>query len=115
MNANPYKGQAVILNTPDNTQLHGSACRVRVVTSWGAFLDCPNAATGVYRAHFTEMAPAEADTSNGHLNGSAPQSPSHAIASGYTGDCCHVCGGMRMRRNGACLVCDDCGTSGGCG
>ncbi len=34
--------------------------------------------------------------------------------SGYTGDECSTCHGVRMRRNGSCLVCEDCGTTTGC-
>lgn len=37
-----------------------------------------------------------------------------ARAQGYTGDTCTSCSGVRMRRNGSCLVCDDCGTTTGC-
>ncbi|MCR4335758.1 MAG: hypothetical protein NUV57_04450 [archaeon] len=33
---------------------------------------------------------------------------------GYTGDQCGGCGSMRVRRNGACTVCDDCGQTSGC-
>jgi ribonucleoside-diphosphate reductase alpha chain len=33
---------------------------------------------------------------------------------GYTGDECSSCGSMRMRRNGSCMLCDDCGTTSGC-
>jgi ribonucleoside-diphosphate reductase alpha chain len=33
---------------------------------------------------------------------------------GYTGDSCSSCGSMRVRRNGTCTVCDDCGTTSGC-
>jgi hypothetical protein len=33
---------------------------------------------------------------------------------GYTGDVCMACGGCRMRRNGACLLCEDCKNSSGC-
>ncbi|PIN85092.1 MAG: ribonucleoside-diphosphate reductase, adenosylcobalamin-dependent [Candidatus Diapherotrites archaeon CG11_big_fil_rev_8_21_14_0_20_37_9] len=33
---------------------------------------------------------------------------------GYTGDQCGGCGSMRVRRNGACTVCDDCGATSGC-
>lgn len=32
-----------------------------------------------------------------------------------TGDLCMNCGGANMQRAGACMVCLDCGTSGGCG
>lgn len=34
--------------------------------------------------------------------------------SGYTGDQCGHCNSMRMKRNGSCLVCEDCGQSTGC-
>ncbi|MCB0279512.1 MAG: vitamin B12-dependent ribonucleotide reductase, partial [Calditrichaeota bacterium] len=33
---------------------------------------------------------------------------------GYTGDQCSGCGSMKVRRNGACTVCDDCGATTGC-
>src|SRR5690606_8123670 len=33
---------------------------------------------------------------------------------GYTGDGCGSCGSMRVRRNGTCVVCEDCGTTSGC-
>ncbi|PZQ18925.1 MAG: hypothetical protein DI565_00525 [Ancylobacter novellus] len=43
-----------------------------------------------------------------------PKTTGTARAIGYTGDVCGDCGGFRMRRTGACVVCDDCGRSGGC-
>lgn len=39
---------------------------------------------------------------------------SAARSVGYTGNPCTNCGGWRMRRNGTCEVCDDCGTTTGC-
>jgi ribonucleoside-diphosphate reductase alpha chain len=33
---------------------------------------------------------------------------------GYTGDQCTNCGSMRVRQNGTCAVCEDCGTTTGC-
>ncbi len=33
---------------------------------------------------------------------------------GYTGEQCSGCGSMRVKRNGSCTVCDDCGTTSGC-
>lgn len=41
----------------------------------------------------------------------SPPSPQQM---GYTGDTCSNCQGVRMRRNGSCMVCDDCGTTTGC-
>jgi len=37
-----------------------------------------------------------------------------AKAIGYTGEQCQNCGSIRVRRNGSCTVCDDCGTTSGC-
>ena len=37
-----------------------------------------------------------------------------ARGKGYTGDQCGACGSMRVKRNGACTVCDDCGSTSGC-
>jgi hypothetical protein len=37
-----------------------------------------------------------------------------ARAQGYTGDPCTQCQGMRVKRNGSCTVCDDCGATTGC-
>lgn len=33
---------------------------------------------------------------------------------GYEGSPCMTCGGMRVKRNGACLLCEECQTSSGC-
>lgn len=33
---------------------------------------------------------------------------------GYEGSPCSTCGGMRVKRNGACLLCEECGSSSGC-
>jgi len=32
----------------------------------------------------------------------------------FSGESCRNCGGVRLRRSGSCLVCEDCGESGGC-
>jgi len=37
-----------------------------------------------------------------------------AKAQGYTGEQCYSCGSMRVKRNGSCTVCEDCGTTTGC-
>jgi ribonucleoside-diphosphate reductase alpha chain len=37
-----------------------------------------------------------------------------ARAQGYTGEQCGNCGSMRVKQNGACHVCEDCGTTSGC-
>jgi hypothetical protein len=33
----------------------------------------------------------------------------------YTGELCPKCGSAKMRRAGACSVCEECGESSGCG
>lgn len=33
---------------------------------------------------------------------------------GYTGEQCSQCGSMRVKRNGSCTVCEDCGSTSGC-
>jgi ribonucleoside-diphosphate reductase alpha chain len=48
------------------------------------------------------------------------EAPGHAMArdqakrAGYTGESCGSCGSVRVRRNGTCIVCEDCGTTSGC-
>jgi ribonucleoside-diphosphate reductase alpha chain len=37
-----------------------------------------------------------------------------AKSKGYTGEQCTACGSSRVKRNGACTVCEDCGTTSGC-
>jgi len=37
-----------------------------------------------------------------------------AKAKGYTGEQCFNCGSMRVKRNGSCTVCEDCGSTSGC-
>jgi ribonucleoside-diphosphate reductase alpha chain len=44
-------------------------------------------------------------------------SPSESVAAvqiGYTGEQCGNCGSIRVKRNGSCTVCEDCGTTSGC-
>lgn len=89
-------GSKVKLNTPDNPRLHGQFGTVRELTEWGAHVTTAAAAARTYRAGWDEMVPV-------------------AEGQGYTGDACECCGGFRMVRSGACAVCLDCGTSGGCG
>jgi len=37
-----------------------------------------------------------------------------AKAQGYTGEMCSACGSSRVKRNGTCTVCEDCGSTNGC-
>jgi hypothetical protein len=38
-----------------------------------------------------------------------------ARLSGYSGDACQKCHGLRVRRTGTCLTCEDCHSNEGCG
>lgn len=37
-----------------------------------------------------------------------------ARSKGYTGESCRECGSMKVRRNGTCTLCEDCGATSGC-
>jgi hypothetical protein len=102
-----HVGDRVRLKDTGNAVLEGAVGVVLELADYGALLDLPAAATGRYRAGFWELVPLEPDR-NGHA-------AEAAVASGYTGDACDSCGSLAMRRSGACLVCDACGKSGGCG
>ncbi len=140
-------GQTVVLNLPHAgangtiSPLHMTEAMVMEMKDWGAVVTSPVAATGQFRAHWTEMiekgqlqvehavavvevaskvrvdAKRKVGSSTAHVgtngsNGTAVRKS----GDGYTGDVCGTCGGMRMRRAGPCLVCDDCGNgSGECG
>lgn len=97
-------GDTVRLNVPENDRLHDAVATIVELTNWGAHVYCLSAETRSFRALFSEMMTVL------HTNGKMTAS----IESGYTGDICNNCGGSRMRRNGSCLLCDDCGTTSGC-
>jgi ribonucleoside-diphosphate reductase alpha chain len=52
-------------------------------------------------------------TKNGVKNGAKMKS-NEAKRFGYTGEQCAHCGSIRVRQNGSCTVCDDCGGTSGC-
>ncbi len=53
---------------------------------------------------------------NGKSNGTAVklQEANAAKQIGYTGEQCASCGSIRVKRNGSCTVCEDCGATTGC-
>jgi ribonucleoside-diphosphate reductase alpha chain len=53
---------------------------------------------------------------NGNGNGTKMKvvSSTNAKTFGYTGEQCINGGSMRVRRNGTCLICEDCGGTSGC-
>ncbi len=50
---------------------------------------------------------------NGNGNGYS-QKNLEAVKVGYTGEQCPECGSIRVKRNGSCTVCEDCGATSGC-
>lgn len=96
-------GDRVRIVVPQNERLHGTLATIEEVADWGAHLRAPAAATGRFRALWTEMEPA------------GVSQPSLVPQLEYSGDFCARCGSSRLRRAGACMVCEDCGESGGCG
>ncbi len=66
----------------------------------------------------TELVAAATDTISNGTNGTATAkmtvSKDDAIAFGYTGEQCAQCGSARVKRNGSCTVCEDCGSTSGC-
>lgn len=98
-------GDAVQLLGTGNARLEGQLAEVLEVTDWGGHVQCAAAATGRYRAHWSEMVPYD-----------PPPKPAAKAAKeqGFTGDVCGRCGSFKMRRNGACLLCADCGETSGC-
>lgn len=86
-------GDRVRLNTPDNARMHQTEATITGLTDWGAYLDAPAAASGQFRALWSEM--------------------ERAVE--YVGECCAFCGSLNLIRTGACKTCQDCGNAGGCG
>ncbi|MFC2132138.1 hypothetical protein ACFLSQ_11955 [Bacteroidota bacterium] len=51
----------------------------------------------------------------GVFNGNRAQlQAKEALRIGYTGEQCSSCGSIRVKRNGSCTVCEDCGATSGC-
>lgn len=96
------RGDTVQLLTPDNPRTNGRTAIVVSVTEWGAHVETDATATRRFRAAWHEMLPVESALGFG------------GAGAGYTGDVCTRCQGSRMVRNGACLLCLDCGESSGC-
>jgi hypothetical protein len=109
----PGVGDTVRLVTPDNPRLDGAAATVSLVTDWGALVLTDAAGSGQYRALWSELEalePAAVGAKAAHANGHA----SRARDEGYSGDVCDQCGSARMKRNGPCLLCCECGATSGC-
>jgi hypothetical protein len=95
-------GQKVVLST-DNPFLDGHVAEVSKVTEYGAVV-LTGVGGGQYRALFEEMLPLR----------EATPGKADSRDMGFTGDVCDKCGGANLKRNGACLLCTDCGETSGC-
>ncbi len=64
----------------------------------------------------TNLAKPDVESPNGEVEKKIALSDDVAIAKskGYTGQSCRDCGSMKVRRNGTCTVCEDCGATSGC-
>lgn len=117
------EGEKVRLRTPDNPRLDGAAAVVVRPEPWGAHVATEAAATGRFRALFSEMellvvnagaVTTRSVAAGGQRADSLGAAAAAAKDHGYTGDFCDVCGSSKMRRNGSCLLCEGCGTTSGC-
>lgn len=102
MNLKVGIGSKVIVNIPDNPMVHAIVGTIEKLEEWGAHLISPKFTTGKFRALFSEI---ELVPENNALT---------VREQGYTGDACDRCNSHRMRRNGSCLLCFDCGSTSGC-
>lgn len=111
-------GDIVTLNTPDNPRLLGTLARVEAITEWGAHVSAEAAATGAFRALFEEMQAVSPEAVRPvYVSGvrlATTTTRQTAREEGYTGDACDQCGSFRMKRNGPCLLCAECGATSGC-
>lgn len=97
-----HAGEEVRLLLPDNPVLHLRTGVIKSVTEWGAHVATTAAATGMFRALFSEMIKLKTEAAQDREKG-------------FTGDVCDTCGSSKMRRCGNCLTCMDCGANSGCG
>jgi len=58
--------------------------------------------------------PKSAEARQVAMSATEPDGRQTARAQGFTGDTCTNCGSMKMKRNGSCMVCIECGTTTGC-
>ncbi|MCA1917822.1 MAG: vitamin B12-dependent ribonucleotide reductase [Flavobacterium piscis] len=62
----------------------------------------------------TELKEKAENLSNEKKNKTITFEKEDAVSMGYTGEQCEVCGSVRVRKNGTCSVCEDCGHTTGC-
>lgn len=98
----------MVLMVPDNPILDGVSAVIESLTWWGAHVKT-SVGSGKFRALHSEMVPGAKGVAQ-----PLPEKKPSPREQGYTGDPCPTCGSIRMKRSGACSVCEDCGTSNGC-
>ena len=94
-------GDKVVLHTPSNPRLHLEEGKVKSIEKWGYIIDTPAAATQEYRATIDELI-------------QITPIKQQAKDMGYTGNICSQCSSVKMRRNGTCELCEECGSTSGC-
>ena len=87
----------VVLVTPDIPRLHGTEATVLSIERWGYHCNAPAAATGRYRAGHNEVAQL------------LPR------FTAFDTSPCPTCSAFKLLRAGACLCCQECGSTTGCG
>lgn len=115
-------GDVVRLVNTGNPFREGLRAVILSVEEWGAHTAVehpPLANADRYRAAWEEMGPDDPPPADPGPKGRRRTVRATLAAfaprdAGYTGDECGQCGSMRMRRNGACLLCDSCGATSGC-
>lgn len=107
-------GDPVVLVTPGNPHLDGVRGVVKSLAPWGYIVSTP-VGSGEFRA-FPEEVELERVGTAYQAVAETPVDLKYAASreQGYSGDVCPVCQGSRMRRNGSCLVCEQCGSTSGC-
>jgi hypothetical protein len=88
------------------TGYHHLSLPVGVIIEGMPVLDAPMPASATPNLEATLVA--------GEIGAPAHLDRSSAKAQGYTGDQCSNCNSMRLKIDGHCLVCEDCGTTTGC-
>ena len=76
-----------------------------------------NAISNIKISEDGELVPEEAianPKANGTATANALKTSAEARSMGYTGEYCVNCGSMKVKRNGSCTVCEDCGSTSGC-
>jgi len=88
-------------------QRHGLAGGDRILAAWndGTLVEPPTTAVPLVEPPPTLLT---------GEHGAPKMGKKEAKLSGYTGDDCTACGSIRVKRNGSCLVCEECGQTTGC-